>query len=169
MRIKTALFCNLSTSQTFQSWLFKYNENLYKSFVYDLRESRGCEENKRIMLKVLDNIEEAGDGALLEQFLREKYPHVIDEPREIIFNDKHQVFPDYKPGILTYPRREIITAKRNLDRDVKRFLANKIHGEYIIIDNVAYVEYFLPGEENIAAKLPEEKWKIRAYELRRST
>jgi hypothetical protein len=168
MRVKTALFCGLSTAQSFQSWLFKFDEGLYRTFSKDLRESRGCDENKRLMLEILDKIETAGGGALLEEFLRQKFPHIIDAPGEVVSNDKHGVFDNYVPGVLTYPRREIIKARGNLQRDVERFLATKINSEYIIIEDTAYVEYLLPGEEDIAAKLPEEKWKIRAYKNSRA-
>lgn len=163
MRVKTALFCGLSTAQSFQSWLFKFDEGLYRTFIQELRESKGCDENKRLMLDVLEKIETAGGGNLLEEFLKAKFPHVIDAPGEVVSNDIHGIFDNYMPGVLTYPRREIIKARGNLERDVERFLATKINGEYIIIDDTAYIEYLLPGEEDIAAKLPEEKWKIRAY------
>lgn len=161
MRVKTALFCSLSTSNAFQTWLYEFDENLYKGFIRNLKSSRGCDENKRIMMGLLEAIEGSGGAKKLEDFLIREYPHIIDAPGKVVANDKHKIFDNYVQGVLTYPRREIIRGGQNLERDVKRFLTTKIHGEYIIVDDVAYIEYLLPGEEEIAAQLPDEKWKVR--------
>lgn len=164
MRVKTALFCSLSTSAAFQSWLFKFDEAVYKSFAHNLRESKGCDENKKLMLVTLEQIESSGGGSYLEEFLKTKYPHVLDTPRGTAASkDTHNVFGgQFIQGILTYPRREIIRGNiKTLERDVKRFLVSKISTDYLIIDDTAYIEYLLPGEED--HKIPEKSWKIKAY------
>jgi len=167
MRVKTALFCSLSTSVDFQTWLYNFDDSLYKSFMTDLREAKGCEQNKNIMMQILNKIEALQGGSQLESFLLDKYPHIVDAPGEVIANDKHQVFDDYVPGVLTYPRREIIKNHGDLDRQIQRFLASKIAGDYIIVDGVAYVEYLLPGEEELLSQIPTTKWKVKEYRARK--
>lgn len=54
------------------------------------------------------------------------------------------VFGDYAPKVLTFPQKLILTNEDPviLERDVRKFLMNKLSHDYIVIGNRAYVEYF---------------------------
>lgn len=162
MRIKVEQFCSLATSPVWQAWLFEYNKEIYSDFMQRLSKSRNCTENRNIMKEILDVIANKGGTTLLLSFLSQKFPHILhdSDPKR----DKHGVFPEYVPGLLTYPRRLIFKGSQSaLKETIDKFVANKPHHDSIVIDDVAYVEYLEPNEAGMLADIPEESWLIRAY------
>lgn len=115
------------------------------------------------MLDVLHKIEEAGGSDDLVLFLRKHQPSALveNQHKELLSN---KVFPEYVPGLLTYPHRQVFNGSRmSLESKVKSFVKDKLVHEYLIIDDVAYVEFLLPSEKSLIDKIPESNWHIRTY------
>jgi hypothetical protein len=166
MKIRADKFCSLSTSHSWQAWLHGYNVDLWTKFMIRLRESRGCNHNRDIMMATLKEIEAKGGGEALMAFLEKNYPTmVIHEPTPM--KADAEVFPGYNPGILTYPRRTMMTGPE-LERRVQRFMGDKLKSDHIIVNGVAYIEYLLPEDAALVAKIPDRNWMVRAYRSRMS-
>lgn len=165
MQIKVEQFCSLATSPAWQAWLYRYNADLYKSFIDRLQKSKNCSSNRIIMKDLLHEIEQLGGAQPLQQFLEQQYPHVIVTsvaPDKIV--DKYQVFKDFGHGIITYPHRQIFEGKHaELEQKIKQFLARKGVSDYIIIDDIGYVEYLEVSEGILSDKIPEKNWLIKTY------
>lgn len=167
MQVKVEQFCSLATSPSWQTWLYNYNVDLYRSFMMDLRASRGCGQNRDIMIRLLKKIDEVGGGDELSVFLHKYYPHVIDgaQKKNIIASDA--VFEYYNPNIMTFPRRIIFSGDMHtLKRTVNGFILDKIKYDSIIIGDKAYVEFLTSDDAVIADKIPSSNWRIAAYRLR---
>ena len=172
MKIKVDQFCSLATSPSWQAWLYKYDANLYREFIAKLQESRGCSQNRTIMVDLLAQIGANHNGnVLLQDFINKNYPHMIenddgspvkikrDESRT---NDK--VFVYYKPNALTYPRRMIF--RDDPRKQIATFVLDKLKHDSIIVDGVGYVEYLTREDAAIADKIPNSNWQIVAYRMR---
>ena len=145
----------LSTSPKWQTWLYHYNQAIYNQFIKELKQSKGCDTNRKLMERTLKKIQDAGDSNKLLQFLQTHYPETIKQ-------ETKPVFVQYKPGILTYPRRVILTGS-DLRQQVKQFTKNKIKHDSIIINDTAYVEYLNQEDRHIINKIPLSNWQIVAY------
>ena len=159
MKIKTSEFCQLASTPSWQGWLYHFNIDLYKDFIAKLRESKGCGHNKDLMTELLAKIDRIPDGNdKLLQFLGTHYRHILIEDT---------VFPNYVPGILTYPRRLIMTDENPLllSRKVKAFLLDKLKYDTLTIGNTAYIEYLLITDDNVVNDIPMDSWKIAAWRL----
>lgn len=169
MRVKVEQFCSLATSPSWQTWLFNYNQPLYKEFIIRLQQSHGCTQNREIMVEFLRRIDTEGGGDKLLDFLVNHFPHVIDEPT--IRNSQHitddGIFEHYNPTILTYPRRQIFVGeKRELKKKVREFLLDKLKSDSLIIEGRAYVEYLEQSDAIIAHQIPQQNWQIAQYRSR---
>jgi hypothetical protein len=161
MRVRADKYCSLATSHSWQAWLHGYNVDVWTKFMARLRESRGCNNNRDIMMATLQEIESGGGGEALLAFLNKNYPAmVIHEPTPIPQNV--EVFPDYNPGILTYPRRTTISGPE-LERRVQKFMRGKLKAEHVIVNGTAYVEYLLPEDAALASQIPDRSWQVRVW------
>ncbi len=163
MKIVASKFCSLSTSPSWQAWLFNYDAKLYKIFITKLRAARGCNQNSDVMIETLKEIDSAGGTAKLLEFLRSHYPHmlVIDDRSKQTHSDVN-IFPYYNPNILTYPRRQIFSGD-DVEFQVKEFLINKISSDYVIINGKAYVEYLESSDIHVKDKVPLNNWLIAQW------
>lgn len=170
-KVKVDKFCGLSTSPSWQAWLFHLDGSLYRRFMKRLQESRGCNQNRDIMVELLKEMETI-PGAVdkLFDFLGKHYPTMIlkdqqgssEPPRP---TKQPPVFPYYNPSIVTYPRRLVLEGD-DLKRQVQEFLLDKIKSDYVIVDGKAYVEYLERGDAAIADRVPAKNWLIAIWRLR---
>lgn len=169
MQVKVDQFCTLATSPSWQAWLYHHHANLYRKFIHELQESRGCGQNREIMSDVLEEIDQAGGGDALLEFLGKHYPHTLSNKPSVNQQEAEHddVFPYYNPNILTYPRRQIFVGPPRLLRNrTREFLLDKLKGDHIIIGERVYIEYLEKGDAVIADKIPARNWLISQYRLR---
>jgi hypothetical protein len=181
LKVKVDKFCSLSTSPSWQAWLFHLDAAVYRKFMRRLQESRGCNQNKDLMVELLKEFERM-PGAVdkLFEFLSKHYPHMIvkeqqSQPPKIV--DKAEpvavpklgqggtIFPYYNPQILTYPRRQVFEGG-DLDRRVREFLLDKLKSDFVIVDGKAYVEYLDRSDAQLVNKIPQKNWQIAAWRLK---
>ena len=191
MKLLVDKFCSLSTSPVWQAWLFHFNADVYKRFIKRLLESRGCAQNKELMVELLAEIEKIDGGSdKLFTFLKAQYPYIIadeqtsgpqrvrvpeiDEQTKasmaaaargmIPARSRKTLFEDYVPGMMTYPRRMIFEGPVDtLKTMIKAFTADKIVSEHIIHDGRAYIEYLTSNDAYLKDSIPEQNWQIRAW------
>ncbi len=157
---------------------------MYRSFMERLRQSKGCSQNRDIMIELLAEIQKVPDGSdKLGEFLGKHYPHVIDGPAPqqaapvvapqqaapVVApqqgRDPGPVFPYFNPGILTYPRRQILEGA-DLQRRAQEFCLGKIRSDFVVVGGKAYVEYLERGDAAVAASVPQKNWLVTAWRLR---
>jgi hypothetical protein len=178
MKVKVDKFCSLSTSPSWQAWLFHLNGKLYHSFMKQLQESRGCNQNRDIMIELLKEIEKIEFGTdKLFDFLQKHYPHMIVKddgtPVKPAVKTKSErqprkaddIFPYFNPAIVTYPRRQVFDGD-NLERRTKEFLVDKLKSDYVIVDGKSYIEYLERRDITLSDQIPARNWMIAAWRLR---
>jgi hypothetical protein len=156
-KLNTSQFCGLSTTAAWHSWLYNHDRNIYDKFIAAFRQSTGCKYNSELMLTTLDDIQQSGKIADLYDWLQLNYPYMIIGTRAF----KNNIFPEYNPSILTYPRRIIFNT--DAAQSIKQFVLDKIKYDYIIVENVGYVEYLNKQDEPIANMIPASNWLISNY------
>lgn len=157
MTVNTNKFCNLSTSHEWQSWLYNYNLDVYNDFMLKLYESRGCNQNRNLMKEVLLKIDGLGGLIKMCDFLLRKFPHFL--------NYDDEIFPDYNEKLLTFPHRKILV-DGNIDLICADFISDKRFCDYVIISNVAYVEYLSDNDTISHDDVPSSNWLIKAWRVR---
>lgn len=179
MKVKVDKFCSLSTSPSWQAWLFHLDAAIYRKFMRRLQESRGCNQNKDLMVELLKEFEQIpGAVEKLFEFLSKHYPHMIlkeDQPTKAPAKSQPApapkpnlggaVFPYFNPQILTYPRRQIFEGD-DLERRAKEFLLDKLKSDFVIVDGKAYVEYLERADAQLESKIPQKNWQIAAWRLK---
>ena len=170
MRINTNKFCSLSTSPSWQAWLFHFNAAIYKQFMGKLRESRGCTHSRDIMIELLADIDKIEGGTTkLGDFLKQQYPHMLigveadTKPSQKVVDTN--IFPNFNPSIKTYPRR-IIFNGGNLKKKVHEFLLDKLKSDSVIINEQAFVEYVDRSDHAIVDQIPAKNWLISQWRLK---
>jgi hypothetical protein len=169
MKLNTQQFCYLSSAPAWLAWLHDYSADLYRDLIEHLRRKTGCRANQAKMLEMLNQIMAQPDGIVqLETFLRKSFPHVLipDEHQQARPKAKiDPVFPDYKPGLLTLPRRKILERHDvpNLEEAVTNFLADKRNSDYVIVGDRAYIEYLPAALASLHDKIPANNWLVRTY------
>lgn len=172
MNIKADQFCGLSTSPTWQAWLYKFSPELYSELATHLRTSKGCGANRDKMMDLMAKIRTmpTGPDSLLG-FLQTSYPHMIDKSPAITATEPARPsgasvpFEHYDPKLLTFPRRLVLgdTDLPALHRKVRSFLSDKVRSDWAIVGNRAYIE-FVPSEHaRIAANIPEKNWLVTKW------
>lgn len=172
LTVKVEQFCSLATSPSWQAWLYHFNADLFRRFIKRLQESRGCSQNRDLMVEILGEIDKANGSDELSLFLTKHYPHMIDgnkAVRQPAQPHSDKVFEYYNPNVLTYPRRIIFTGdQRSLKKTINEFILDKIKHDSIIVGNKAYIEYLIADDAAIVDKIPNSNWMIPAYRLRAS-
>lgn len=172
MKVKVDQFCSLATSPSWQAWLFKFEQSIYRKFVKKLQESRGCNQNRDLMTETLLEVEKSGGNDNLVAFLKENYPHMLmadnGEPvKSVTPKDGDDIFEHYNPAILTYPRRMVLTGD-NLQKRVRSFVLDKLKHDSVIVGDKAYIEYLDKSDKAFAEQIPPKNWRIAAWRLRSS-
>ena len=160
MNIKLSQFCSLATSADWQTWLYEKDVGQYKIFMEKLRNSKNCSGNAAVMKETLESLNDVGYGDDLEMFLLANHPHVMEYDV-----DDNLLFPDYVPGVLTYPHRIILSSDDRailLAKD-KKFKSSKGHVESIIVGKNLYIEYLEDSESGLIASIDEDNWLVRKW------
>lgn len=157
--LKIQQFCSLSTSAVFQAWLYKFNSDLYSAFIARLHKSGGCSENSDIMRSLLGDIVRFGGSDDLYSFLSKQFPFIIDKV-EVVGDGV--VFKDFVAGVLTYPHRIIVNGD-NLQSTIKDIITDKSKYDFVIVGDVAYVEFLNADESHLIDKVPRGNWQTTAY------
>ena len=197
MEINTGAFCGISKSQDWQNWLLQIAPDLHQDLLVTLKAKKGCRANSNKMQDIYLTLYERDKGDAFEDFIRRRFPYLIKKdhrkinlPKKDILKhqkvaqiarkkqtrstpldyselNKHKVFPDYKPHILTFPQKLILVDDPAiLYQRVQQFIKDKLAVDYLIIDDRGYIEYFLPKYAAIINKYPKEKRDIYQYRLR---
>lgn len=164
MKILVEKFCSISTSPAWQSWLYNFDRNLHSWYIQRMRESTGCDSNRNLMVEALEEVQKRDSSSLIA-FLRSNFPQVLlEENHKPQSLDRHGIFPEYSPGILTYPRRTILVGSRGkLNRMLREFLNDKPVHDSVILDDRAYIEYLEVSDMHLKDAIPEESWLIKNH------
>jgi len=160
--LKVSRFCSLATSTSWHTWLHNYDHKIYQDFIRQFKLSTGCQYNRELMVETLKKIDQRGGRALLIEFAKVHHPYTLED--EGNKPDNKQIFPGYVPGILTYPRRIILTGEPGrLEQLVRDFLVDKYKYDYVVVGDKAYIEYLLQQDVEIADQIAASCWYIANY------
>ena len=194
-RIKSSQFCSLAQEIKFQRWLSETNEKLYLGLIDGLKKKLGCSASIKLMSDIQAGLQNLGLGQKLVDFLLKEYPITIeamddnaisnfptisDPPKFEIHNVgqsqtkiipgmiENPVFKFYNPSLLMFPQKMILF---NLNRgrlviDTVAFLMDKIGGDYIIVGDKSYIEYFKYKYKDEVSKVPKSSREIVLYRKR---
>lgn len=183
MDIREGTFCGLARNPEWQKWLLEIAPDLHAQLLDTLEHSRGCHTNRDKMLEILSVLKIREKMPEFEQLVRERFPYVEDKKSGIkaklnkkqqkfttqrpipTTRDEHGVFKIYKPHLLTFPAKIIISDKdrNSLERRLFHFIRNKIGVDYLIIGNRAYVEYFFPQYRATLEKMSADDREIAKF------
>ena len=176
-RVRVSQFCSLAKESKWQGWLQTIAPDLHSELIKHLTNSVSCKANQNKMTTIYQTLEERKLGLQVIKFLRKEYPHTLEEilqPQPIlqpksmlVAANTQEVFSYYKPTLLTFPQRQIFENNdiEALKKDVSAFLAGKVGGDYLIIGNRAYIEYFhlkYAPESKLIRPVDRELVKYRA-------
>jgi hypothetical protein len=169
MMLKVDQFCSLVTNPSWQAWLYKFDAELYTEFAERLRAARSCSDNREVMASMLPKIEDRNGKDQLIAFLRQSFPHVIDEKAVAKKADEQYppVFEHTNSRIISYPRRVIFDGDtQSLKQKILQFTIDKPKHDSIIIKDKAYVEYLRREDMQVAHQIPLKNWKIAEYRIK---
>lgn len=185
MNIKTGHFCGLSSASDFRTWLKTTAPDLYDELAN--APIKGCKSKQEKMISIKEQLYSRGKGSDLETFIQKRYPYMVahtplppkNPSKQYIEHkrktenksidhietlNKHKVFKHYRPDLLTFPHKYIITGDPAKLADlVKDFITDKVGVDFIIIDDHAYIEYFPRRFSDVAAKMKPEIREIWIY------
>ena len=153
-KVRISQFCSLSKEPKWQGFLQTIAPDLHAELIKHLTNSASCKANQNKMTEIYQTLEQRNIGSQTIKFLRKEYPHTVEEiidlqppprPKSLLLTSNQQeVFSYYKPSLLTFPQRQIFENNdiEALQKDVHNFLAGKVGGDYLIVGNRAYIEYF---------------------------
>lgn len=129
-------------------------------------------------------------GAAFESFIKTNYPMIIEQEIKPVIQkeeptvvkqppkpvrtaaptivNKHNVFKNYRAGLLTFPHKKILINpnKQHLEAIIQSFIKDKVGVDYIIVDDHAYIEYFNKVYANEVDKITKESRDIYQYRLK---
>lgn len=179
-KIRINEFCGISRNKLWQEWLRTQAPDLYDQLIAVVSDpAGGCKKNTAVMVDIYNTLVRRGKESELTNYLRKEFPVALEEVQKNVFKtgikktntevdleaykdlqgpNKHKVFKSYNPNILSFPQKKIITDPNliNLNKRIKSFIKDKVDPDYIIIEDRAYIEYFLPKYRHEAAKYPTE-------------
>lgn len=170
VQLKVDKFCGLATSPSWQAWLYRFDATLFNRFTLRLRESRGCNQNRDLMVETLKEIKTLNGEEKLLEFIHQHYSSMLMNELPMAVpqsDDTTEVFGYHNPYILTYPRRVIFSGEETeLRKKVNAFLLDKIKSDFVIVHDKAYIEYLLPEDTHLKDSIPLKNWKIGQWRLR---
>jgi len=162
-KIKARQFCSLSKEIKWQNWLKSVAPDLNRDLLSHLTKSKSCRSNSEKMSVIQKELATRGKSMDMVNFLKKEFPIVIEEendkPQAITIkrssNPGRLVFAYYNPELLTFPHKLIMenTDQQQLTRDVKDFCSKHFGTDYVIIENMAYIEYFPLKYESEVSKI----------------
>jgi hypothetical protein len=159
MTIDSARFCELAHDSSFQAWLLKLHHGLYKWLRDQLRHSGGCGHNVQIMRQLLGKLQHAGQHDALVAFLSTQHPAIL-QAMDTTTHD--QVFGQFRPNLLTFPRRLILPGDYERHA-LHQLLAAKLEYEMLEHGGLIYVEYLEHADEATKNILSDQDWLIRRW------
>jgi len=189
MEIHTSSFCSISRSEDWQKWLKETAPDLHQSLQEVIDSKRGCRANTNKMQDIYFELYQRNLGNAFESFVKRRFPWLIKSenkpPKErqtttrlprvtapykkVNLEDlnKHKVFKYYKPNLLQFPQKLIILGHPDtLFQQVQNFVQDKLAIDYLILEDRAYIEYFLPKYATIVDRYPRERREIYQYRRR---
>ena len=154
VEIDSSSFCHLSGTHQWQTWLYATSPVLHKEFVVRMRASKGCRENKKIMLETLDILKDNGLEEQLVEFLRKEFPYTVK-------SQKQEIFPDYNSKLLTVPRRTIVSIN-----ECHAFLDTVPYAEFYEDNDLVYIEYLTDGLLKLKDIIPHKNWILRRFKTK---
>jgi len=188
MKVKTGTFCSLARHADWQAWLKIVAPKLLQDLENTINSHKGCRANSNKMMDIYHDLYKTGHGKKFEDFITQRFPWLIEDqtkptpsqikkkittikkkgyisqPNPTNYNElnKHKVFNFYRPNILSFPQKLILTGDNLFDR-VHDFIKNKIGVDYIILDDTAYIEYFEQKHTDVVDKIPRTSRDIYKY------
>lgn len=189
MKLNTTAFCSISRSQDWQEWLSVQAPDLHKELLETVKAGKGCRANSNKMMDIYFELLQRGMQSKLEEFIKRRFPYVIEQdipitpvhtppvvskPKPLAVDklnydemNKHKVFNPYRPHLLTFPQKLIIIDEPNkIQGRVREFIRDKLAVDYIIIENYAYIEYFESRYASVIDKVPMHKRELNIYRRR---
>lgn len=188
MEIYTHSFCSISRNDDWQAWLKATATDLYTDLSKTLSSKSGCKANSNKMQEIYSKLYTRGLGPAFEDFVTRRLPWLVKTqtgqpkthkpitvqkpapkekstiPAEFAKLNKHKVFESYNPNLLTFPQKLILTGdSEQLYPRVQLFCKDKLAVDYIIIEDHAYIEYFLPKFTSIIDRYPRNNREIFKY------
>lgn len=179
-KIRINEFCGISRNKIWQSWLESTAPDLHQQLIVTVTDpGGGCKKNTAAMVDIYNTLVRRGHEKILLDFLKKEFPVALEEVQKNVFqttetekdkkidpkvyNDigepnKHKIFKSYNPNILTFPQKMIIIDPNtfSLNKKVRNFIKDKIDADFLIIEDRAYIEYFLSKYRQEASKYPQE-------------
>ncbi len=162
-----------------QLWVQRHALDLYKALMLKINANSGCRATSEYMIELYNELKRRGKQLDFEHFMKERFPYVIEAVKPTIqvqaasepSANIHHVFKSYNPRLLRFPQQLIIidSDKSSLTTKVQKFVKGKSGVDSIIIDDRAYIEYFMPEYAPMIAKIPKESRDIYLYRKRSST
>lgn len=182
MQVRINQFCGLSRNKKWKNWLKSAAPDLEESLTGMQKEGASCKKNTNRMIEIYNELLKRGKGEDLELFLSKEFPAILVKKTELRRGkqrkaplnkyknireaNKHGVFAHYDPKILTFPQKRIIIDPDtvSLEKKVRSFISDKLNADYIMIEDRAYIEFFLPKYRKEAREFPSymreiEKWR----------
>jgi len=189
LKLKEGQYCGMSRSKQWRRWLLEYAKDLGMELEATIKSGRGCKSNRLKMLDIKKKIYERDLGPQFEEFIQKTFPFLIirDEPdipehriaRNVTVStalsipvasknvklNKHKVFRFYRPDMLKFPHHVIIqdSDSKKLAGKMKEFISDKIGVETLIIEDTAYIEYFMPKFSSVMHKTSPRLYEIKKY------
>lgn len=123
------------------------------------------------MVEVLAEIDKAGGNDKLLAYLHQHYPHILvsKQAAPAAVKDSDEIFENYNPDLLTYPRRIIFEGEASeLRSKVQSFLVDKIKSDFVIVGDRAYVEYLTSEDTAIKDLIPITNWRVALWRQKAS-
>ena len=183
MKIKINSFCSISRNPDWHDFLERVAPEILKELMVFIRANKSCRTAKTKMIEIYKKLYSMGLGGQFEDFVKRRFPYIVegDDPKPKAARkayvptekrivppqrlNKHGVFKSYNPRILTFPHKLVLTNDNSEDllAETKRFMRDKISTDYLILENVAYIEYLLPKYKDIANQIPPDGWEIENF------
>ena len=180
-RIRTRQYCALSKEAKWQSWLQSVSQELYDDLVVHLRSGAGCGANQAKMVEIQNKLEQSGSLSDMVKFLIKEYPFAVEKVDDVdsvkekfdtpnvVEKVRQDVFSHYNPRLLSFPQKAILQDGDldNLHRKVRVFCAGKFGVDYIVVGNLAFIEYFQMKYSKESGRVKDSDREIYKYRVRR--
>lgn len=189
MNVNVSQFCSLSSNPDFRNWLGKISPSMLAELTKNPK--KGCRSNVEKMMEIHKRLYEIGKGLEFEDLIRKRFPYLIKNEMpavrvspaplppvqaeeykrkqisDIESMNKHKVFKSYRPDLLTFPHKYIIVGEPDtLPTKIKEFAADKVGVDTLIIEDHAYIEYYLRRYSDVSEKIPRDQREIWAYRMK---
>lgn len=180
-RVRTKQFCSLCKEQRWQAWLHTSAPNLFDDLIDHLSSNLSCRANHQKMVEIYQKLEARKLVEGMVKFLVKEYPYAVEDisiameqPRKVENSltldrlDNQDIFVIYKPNLLTFPQKLVLKNDdvNMLHRDVMSFINDKVGVDFVIIKNVAYIEFFKLKFQRESKQFPLEKREIYRYRMK---